>query len=981
MNTLPLPRRSTRLVLLATGLVLILGLAWLGSESDVLRKAYSLTGQKNDYYSLLVHGLLKGHLYMDIGVDPRLTSTDPSLQRKADWLLDASIYKGRYYLYFGVVPAVFLLLPYHVLTGADLSEHAAVLFMIAAGFLIYWRIFSEVARRYFPGISTVQYAASLVLLAYGSGAPMLLTNADFYQIAISGGYLCHALMWLGILKALHSDGKEARWLGLASVAAGLAVGCRPNYVIVLPVVALAAGILVRRGGSPGRLSGWAVLPAAAVGVALALYNYLRFHSPFEFGLGYQLDEMIRAKFPVVSPSFFWSNLQWYLLRPPALSPFFPYVFPMNADLRPEGYYGYETIHGQLVVTLLAVLALAWLLRATRGKPLDTRLRSLLALLALTFALVFLGLAFYSNRAERYTVDFQASLVLAIAVGAAASAANPRRWRGAYLLLALGAAASNVCASLQLNDYFENRHPATWRTLSYWGDTPSAVLGRMGLMHFGPARFRFVVAPLKGDLSVTPLFATGLPNRTDVLYLTQVRGNTVEFTLDHTGYGQVKSGLMQLDPRVEHEMEVDFGSLYPPRDHPWFRGMSDEDVEILKTTATVRLDGKVIIGRRVLFFDSPPGWVSFGRNPGGIDPPFEGSIRGATLLPARRPDELRRLYEESGVWRLGVTFPFDAPNAEQPVLGSGTPRHGNMLMLHTLENHAIEFDLDQWGLALVHSPEIPVARDGEHHLEIFVGGQVARSRFPAQWGLDPGQVASAEPFLRIWLDGKPVWTTRLAINTGSYSSVSIGSNPQRFSAAPSYYRGEIELEHLSAEETRTLVERNVVEGYGVPGLFRYRVEFPPVEPRAGLPLLGVGVAGDGNLIFARATHPGAYRLGLDDWGLATVEGTDFRVSPGEHLVDIVLGPVLARRGLPSTWGSSPDLSGLKGRFLVYVDHELEGNFHIVHHLDKVGTLTPGANPQGFSTATPDFPGPLFVPVPMSDGDAHNLVARALADAPR
>src|ERR1019366_5515136 len=145
-------------------------------------------------------------------------------QRKSSTLLDASLYKNRYYLYFGIVPAVFLLLPYHLLTGSDLSENTAVLLMLVAGLLVYWRIFAEACRRYFPGITTGQYAASMVLLAMGSGAPMLLTYADFYEVAISAGYLCHALVWFGLFKALHAEGKEARWLALASVAGGLAVG-------------------------------------------------------------------------------------------------------------------------------------------------------------------------------------------------------------------------------------------------------------------------------------------------------------------------------------------------------------------------------------------------------------------------------------------------------------------------------------------------------------------------------------------------------------------------------------------------------------------------------------------------------------------------------------------------------------------------------------------------------------------------------------
>jgi hypothetical protein len=970
-----------------TALLLILALGWLGTRGDDLGHAYSVKGEQNDYYSLLVHGLQKGHLHMDFAVDPRRTSIDPNVQGKADGLFDASLYKGRYYLYFGVVPAVFLLLPYHLLTGSDLSENTAILLMVVAGLVVYWRLFAEACRRYFPGITTGQYAASLVLLAMGSGAPMLLTYSGFYEVAISAGYLCHALCWLGLFNALHSEGREARWLALASAAGGLAVGCRPNYLFALPVIALGAALLVRRGGSLGRLSLCAVLPAAVVGLALAWYNYARFGSPLEFGLSYQLDEMIRAKFPLFRLSFFWSNLKWYFLRPPAFSPYFPYVFPMNAGHRPEGYYGYESIHGQLAVTLLGLLTLCWLFARMRRAPVEPRVRTFMGLLGTAFALLFLGMAFYGNRAERYTVDFQSSLVLLIVVAAGASASwrsdatLPRAWRLAFIVVALCGALANVLASLQLNERFEDLHPSEWRTLSYWGDLPSALLGRMGLMHFGPVRFKIVIPPLKGDVSVTPLLATGLPSKTDVLYLTQIRGNVIQLTVTHTGLGEVKSGLMAVDPQAEHEVEVDFGSLYPPRNYPWLRRSGDEDVELLKTTAVVRFDHRVVIDRRVTFFDSPPGWVSFGHNPGGIDPPFEGKILETKLLPARLPAELNAGYNEPGVCRLAITFPFEFPNTEEPLVGSGTARRGNILLLHTLGDHSIQFDLDQWGLGMIHSPRIPVEKDGTHRLEIFIGGQVARAGFPSKWNLDPALIANAEPYLRLWLDDKPVWTTRVTINRDTYQSISVGSNPQRFSSAPSYYLGQIESESLSPDEVRSSIEENITEGAGIRGLHGYKVEFPRDSPLTGLPLLGIGVAGNGNLLFARAVRPGTYRLGMDDWGLAAQEGPVFPLSPGLHDLQIVLGPVVATEGLPQPWAGSRDLSPLRGRFLVFIDHQLRGSFDVTHHLDQLGILTPGANPQGFSTAAPVFLGPQFVPVPMNEAEARALVAGALDAARR
>ena len=236
----------------------------------------------------------------------------------------------------------------------------------------------------------------------------------------------------------------------------------------------------------------------------------------------------------------------------------------------------------------------------------------------------------------------------------------------------------------------------------------------------------MIPPLRGDVSTAPLLATGLPNRTDVLYLTQIPGNVVQFSVTHTGYGEVKSALIPVVPGKEHEVEVDFGSLYPPRDHLWFQHQDDGDIQILKTSAVVRFDGKIVIQKKVPFFDSPPGWVHFGENPAGTDPAFTGRIYRQELLAPRQAGALNAEAGEKGVWRLAFVFPFDAIGAEQPVLGSGFVRHGNLLLLRTLKDHAVQFSLDQWGLQLVRSPLIPVDGDGVHHWR-----SSSEARFPAR----------------------------------------------------------------------------------------------------------------------------------------------------------------------------------------------------------------------------------------------------------
>ena len=960
----------------------MLGFVWLGSSSDDPRNSYAFKGRSNDYYALLAHGLEHGHLYLDTPVDPRLLSSDPEVHSKASWLLDVSLYHGRYYLYFGVVPAALLFLPYHLLTGSDVSGNAVTLVLVALGFLVYLRIFSEAKKRYFPSLGAAQELASVILLGLAAGTPVLVVAGGVYETAIAAGYFCHALTWLGLFQAWHHREKSGRWICLASVATGLAVGCRPHYVFALPAVAIAAAFLVRRGGNLRILSLAAVLPAGAIGLCLAAYNYLRFGSPFEFGIHYCLSDMIGAGFPLYRASFFWSNLKWYYLRPPALALYFPYVFPMNATVRPQGYYGFETIQGQLAVTLLAALSLVGFLLWGRRRP---EAKQLLALPALTFALMYLGLGFFGARANRYVVDFQGALILLVALAAgfsaegkaAAPSCSGRLWRTGFVVLALLASLSNLLTSFQLVGRFENTRPKSWAFLSRIGNTPSVILERLGLIRYGPVRFRFRLPPFDGKPVARPLLTSGLPNATDLVYVTQHGANRVEIAVTHSGYGSLRSSLVVLEPGTEHVLEVDLGSLYPPRGHPWFGARSEEDIEALKTSALVTLDGTVLLHGRLRFYDAPPGYLFLGENPGGNDPPFRGKITHFERLAARPPGDPKDKVFESGIWRMNLTFPFQKPDVGQPILGSGTSGHGNLLFVETHRGHTVRFGIDEWGLGVLSSSDLPIIGDGPHLLEIFVGGQVARAKFPAEWDLDPSALGSLSSIVRLWLDGRPIWTTEITINQGSYDFVSLGTNPQGFSSTPSTFAGTLESITSTPQEIHAFLLKNLPKAISRRDVLKFRVIFPPPNPdEPALPLLGAGVTGDGNLILAKADSTSSYRIEMDDWAHGTLAGKSITMAPGEHELVFILGPLLPDRKGSLASSNALDLSALRNRILVFVDGARAGDFVVQHHLNRVGEVTPGSNPQGFSTAAATYRGALFEQDIVKDPEVADLLARAL-----
>ncbi len=797
---------------------------WLGATSDGWKGAYSLVGKKYDYYDLLVQGFMKGHLSMNAEVDPGLSSPDPGIRKNAHYLLDVSLYRGKYYLYFGVVPAVLLFLPYRALTGQDLGANIAVFLLVASGFLLYLAIFLGARRRFFRGLRGWPQACCILLLAFGSGTPTLSMGSGCYEVAIAGGYAFMALGWFAMFHAWVTDRKPGPWLALASLAVGLAVGSRPTYAFSLPILFLRMLALARR---ERRATGpWqaprfglvsaAVAPAGLVGLGLMAYNYQRFRNPFEFGFHYAMCELTYSGLPVAKPSFIWPNLKWYFLRPPAFSPFFPYVLPMNAETRPPDYYGYETIQGQLSMLLLAILcgaAMAGLLR--RRAELPRRLMSFAGFVGGAFALLFLAVASFGFRANRYVPDFQGSLaLLVVLVGGccAASASWPPGpvlrplWRTGFCILAMVSAAFNVLTSLEVSHHFEYMRPKAYWALAHWGDYPAQLLTRLGLMHFGPVRFEAAFRPVRA-VTTGPLLSTGAPNATDVLYATQFPNNTVQLYVFHDGHGSSSVKSMSFEPGRPYQFEVDMGSLYPPRIGPWFRGMAPIDVEMLKTAVRVSVDGHEVIGSEMGFYDSPPNWVYIGKDPAGTSPPFSGNITSFDRLPPRDP-KFFRPEEGTGVWFIDFEAPPQTEALSYPILGSGYTGHGNLLLLKVDANRRFQFGVDQWDLQISFSPTFAALEPGRHRLEVFAGPRVSLRKFPPASGIDPAKLAASASVFRVWLDGVAVWTTTITANRDSYGAVSVGANPQKFSTAIATYPYAMASHRYSAADAEAFIAKNL-----------------------------------------------------------------------------------------------------------------------------------------------------------------------------
>jgi hypothetical protein len=797
---------------LLLGAVLVV-MIWLAAGHDQWRHAYVFKGQKQDYYNLLVDGMLEGHLHLKAVPHPDLATRDPEVLSRTPYLLDASLYDGRYYLYFGVVPAVLLFLPYAALTGHDLPMNAAVLTMVYLGFLLQYGVLVKARRRYFPTLPFSLETLAALLLAFAAVTPILLKGSGMYEIAIAGGYFCLSLVWWAVFQAIERPGRSGRWWVVASLAAGLAVGCRPTLGVVLPLLGgFAAWIGWReRRNAAGwlRLGGAVVIPAGVVGLVLMLYNHARFDDPFEFGFRHTLSALILDGFPLAKAAFVGPNLRWYYGLPPALSPHFPWVEPLHAYFRPDDYYGYESIYGQALMLWLGVLtgvgALVGWRRRTALAPL---LAGFLALLVAAFIALLLGLSVFGFRADRYMVDMQGTLALLVAVGGGAVAAGLGRsaiGRGWRLVWGAGAGLAvlfNLLVALDHIHHFEYVRPKVFKPLAYVGNYPSYLAHRLGLLTYGSVRFTAQFDAEREELP-RPLFATGHSRETDVWYVRSVGEGEFEVSLVHQNFTPLVKRV-QLEPGM-HEVEIKMGSLYPPRWHPYFRGWSLDSIEAVKTTGVMRINGQEVFTTRQPFYDASPWRVWLGSSPIDSDRRWAGPL-GPLERPTGRSAHQPEPIPVSGVWRVVFEVRPGLLNVAMPVLSSGTAGAGNLLAVTRLNEEAVEFKLDQWGGTLTRSDPIPFP-PGLRQVDLWVGTQAATR----PWALSEEERARLEELkdqFEVWVDGSLVWTTPILVNQNSYQNVGLGTNAQGFSTSISMFNGEFRIVDLSPEQTEAWVKNRL-----------------------------------------------------------------------------------------------------------------------------------------------------------------------------
>lgn len=892
-----------------------------------------------DYYNLLVSGFRKGSLALDIEVPAQLRQArDPiALLEKFPEMAphDVSYYRGHFYTYYGVVPAVVLFWPFRALTGRELPLVLGSLMFALGAFAGFATLWLCVVRDHFPRAGWVTRIAGAAALSLAAGQLVLARRVSIWEPSIEAGDFFLVGMLLSAYFALRSR-RPSGWLVTAGIALGLAAGSRPTLVVAgVAFIPLLVAVAWRKqpdaAQGPGlrllKASLAAGLPLTAIGAGLLAYNWARFGTPLELGLNYQLSSWNVVKRSHFLPAYIPFNAFLYFLSPPQWGRYFPFVHPIAYPKLPPGYYGYEYVYGVLLTcpVLWWIGALPAFVR--RAGPALRPFIAVVLAIAVPTTLVILS---FDTAAARYETDFLPWWLLLALVGWAfiedrlASLSRATALGLLRILFGLTAAVSCVlafCRSAELHEILQNTNPGAFRTLSTVFNVPAFAWEALSGNRGGPIEMNLVFAPRPIE-SVEPLVVTGVEYQRDYVYLFYQSDRVVRFCYVHPGEPVASSADVTIQPGRSYALRVQCGSIYPPEGHLAYRGWQPEEIASLKRWVEIDLDGQPVVVAKRGANEASPGTVQVGVDAGigFCGRRFAGTVSGIRRIGWKRPIGDISI---AGDFDLVVALPDSPPPenlpANLPLVEAGRGGKADIVGLSVDPAKRYRFVFENWGSGLAWSPYFELPANPIASIRVRLGPTLR---------LDAASpLAILSRSVVVWRDGAPVWWHRTPAPSDPEPPFYLFSNGVGSTAMEASFPGRV----ISA------IRRPAVPEWQKGPFSGLELELGG-RGNATEPLAATGTAGHSDTLAVEWLSGSHARLVYRHWGAGALAGEPFGWT-GKELKNL-------RVEMPSFAAlDRPGIAAGEGRLRVWIDGKPAWDARVPFFGAASDSACVGRNPSG------------------------------------
>lgn len=447
---------------------------------------YSGNNNEIDYYETdFVQALSNGKIYLEENPSEKLMNlknpydatdrTANHLQRGEDFIWDASYYNGKYYSYFGILPALILLVPYHLITGEYMYISMAILIFSMMTIWGLKELIINIFEKYFKNTPFKIMIFSMLILLFGSQILILNGRPKFYELAVISG-LFFAITGINFMfVAIREKDVKYKYIFLSSLFLSSSVACRPTMLltslIALPVF---VKILIRNLKKKKNITKSVMaigVPYILIGCMLMYYNYIRFNNIFEFGASYQLtvNDMSNLKNRLMTIGV---GIICNLFGMPRFIPSFPFITTNQDAFTFYGYYYIEDMIGGLFILVpicFAIFSVVRLWKKSENKEICYAI--------FTFGIVGLILCILSimmaGSLPRYLADYSWMIVIAGIMSFIALRNSYKTDEGRRILdkilkvLVIYIALINLCAGINSEKaYFKDCSPDEFYKLKY-----------------------------------------------------------------------------------------------------------------------------------------------------------------------------------------------------------------------------------------------------------------------------------------------------------------------------------------------------------------------------------------------------------------------------------------------------------------------------------------------------------------------------------
>jgi hypothetical protein len=910
------------------------------------------TKQPQGYYGALTDAFISGQLNLKWTLDPRLLALDNPYAAQPDISRphDASFYKGRIYLYYGPAPVVLLFLPWRLITHTWLADRAGTIAFCFLGFSLAAILLKRIRDRFFSESAQFWLLLGVAVLGWGSPVFFLAENPTFYAVPPSAAFFCIMVVAFSTERVLVSTAVRPRrvWMALASLAFGLAVGCRANYIFGLPAFLAVGCYAVKGSGIDAKkrdrwaLLAAAILPVCMMGLVLAAYNYCRFENPFEFGAHYQFTGSggdVRHE-RLLQTSSLANSLLEYLFGTAVYVRYFPFF------LAPRAY-------GMALYLPLSLLGLIFLPFAllSRRRNIPAALIVLTAMLVCFFGGNLLSLGLYNYYGElRYMADFAPLALLAGAIGGLAAVDRLSNCgRGAGWIVALVVAGLSMVSIVDGSLVALQEAGSPWidRIFARWLDYPAFWVERIAGTRQGTIALDLEFPANKAGHR-EPLLSTGEPGLGDIVYIEFRENRRARIGFFHLGLGGPISRDFPL-PSGRHRLELSLGSFYPPNESPEFRGYPVSAVTALKRYLEVKVDGLSVLNTATSFYFATPGMVHIGSNTLAedvSDPAFTGHIIGISHLGLPSIEKLSGMSSESGPLRLYVRFPVGRAGPGEPLVSTGKPGAGDIFFVTYLAGNRLRFGEEDMG-SVVNTEPIGVDLGQEHVIDLEMGSLYPPNTSFA--GLTTDEISDIKNRYRVWLDGKLLINIPRRFQPSRPDEVVCGLNTVGASTASETFSGTISsVERIKAQPVKEQASWGPLDAW---------IRFPENMTGMTEPVIETGIAGKGDIVFVSYVDRNHVFFGFDHWAHGGPLGTSIAVDMGkEHHLEVTMGSLFPAKDA-SEWLQHrvSQRDALKAKVQVKLDGVVVFDAELATYDAKPYQINPWANSIGANSCKERFTG--------------------------